>query len=196
MGTSESSVTQERVEELLAEWPDDPTQVAQKVIDKYGPPDEATPSRLIWFNNGPWKRSVMHREGTPHNFPMEHTDYFKQVIDYGVPPDKYDALGTFDGSVYVDRTKGELAATCHFEAANFLALNLAHEVITDEQSVDEARQIYAETIAKKQAGGSPAYTQGFQFDLPQGDQRDPDETILTQEMKQNAQQQVQGAESE
>lgn len=196
MGTSGSSTNQERVEEILAEWPADPTKVAQKVIDKYDLPDEASASRLIWFNNGPWKRSVMHREGTPHKFPMEHTDYFKQVIDYGVPPEKYDALGHFDGSVYVDRTKGELAATCHFEAANFLALNLTHDVITDEKSVDEARQAYAKIIARKKEGGSPAYTQGFQFDLPEGDQRDPDETILTEEMTQNAQQQVQGAESE
>lgn len=186
-------MAQERAEEIIAEWPDDPKKVAQKIIDKYGQPDEVMPSRLIWFNNGPWKRSVMHRDGTPHHFPHEHTDYFKQTIDYRISPDKYDDLGHFDGSVTVHRTRGELAAACHEEAANFLALNLAHEILTGEQSVDEARQFYAETVAKKKAGGSPAYMQEFTFDPPQGDQRDPDETILTDEMRQEAKQQIQGA---
>lgn len=104
--------------------------------DTHGPPDEAMPSRLIWFDNGSWKRTVMHRDGTPHTFPMEHTDYFKQVIHYGVPPDTYDDLGHFDGSVCVDRTNGELAATCRFEAANLQALNLAHDITAGEKQIE------------------------------------------------------------
>lgn len=189
-------MSQQRAADVIDDWPDDPRQVAKNVIDEYGPPDESTPSRLVWFDNGPWKRSVMRRDGTPHEFPMQHTDYLEQVIDYGVPPERYDDLGRFDGSVTVRRTRGELAAECHEEAANFLALNLAHEILAGERSVDEARQFYAESIAKKKAGGSPAYTEAFQFDLPEGDQRDPDEAVLTDELRQEARQQVQGVEGE
>jgi hypothetical protein len=53
-----------------------------------------------------------------------------------VPPDKFDELAEYDGSVIVERTKGEIAARCDLEGANFLALNLAHEIVTGKRSVD------------------------------------------------------------
>lgn len=186
--------THDSVEDIVAEWPDDPRSVAENVMDTYGEPDEATPSRLIWFDNGPWKRSILYRDGTPHQFPKEHSDLFEQTIDYGVDPEHYDDLGRFDGSVLVDRTKGELAAICHGEPANFLAINLAHDIVTGERSVEEARQFYAEAIAKKDAGDPPPYTQSFQFELPDGDQRDPDEAIIDEEMRAEAERDVEETE--
>ena len=196
MSESESTVSRNWVDELLADWPDDPTEVANEVIDRYGPPDEAMPSRLVWFDNGPWKRSVLRRDGVPHEFPAHHTDYLEQVVDYHVEPERHADLGRFDGSVTVRRTRGELSAECHGEPANFLALNLAHDVLTGEKSVEEAREAYTEIFARKQAGGTPEYVQGFQFQLPQGDQRDPDERTLSEEQKQEANQQVQPAEGD
>jgi len=186
-----STVSQDRVEDILSEWPDDPTQVANTVIDEYGAPDEATTTRLIWLENDPWKYSILYRDGVTHEFPAEHTDYLEQAIDYRVSPDRYDELGRFDGGVTVRRTRGELSAECHGEPANFLALNLAHDILTDEKSVEEARQAYTEIFARKEAGGQPDYIQDLQFDLPEGDQRDPDEKTVTEEIKQEAQQQVQ-----
>ncbi len=53
---------------------------------------------------------------------MKHTDLLEQFIDYKVPLDKYDDLAKFDGSVGVNRTKGELSARCDAEAHNLLAL--------------------------------------------------------------------------
>lgn len=184
--------TPDSVKSIIEEWPEDPREVAETVIEKYGEPDEATPSRLIWFDNGPWKRSVLRREAVVHKFPREHNDLFEQTIDYGVDPEHYDDLGRFDGSVHVDRTGGELSAMCHGEPANFLAINLAHDVITGQRSVEEAREFYAEAIAKKDAGNPPPYTQEFQFELPEGDQADPDEPAITDEMRERAQQEAGG----
>ena len=62
-------------------------------------------------------------------FPAPHPDVMKQAIDYRVALDKYDDLAMYDGSVIVERTKGELAARCEMEGANFLAINLAHDVV-------------------------------------------------------------------
>ena len=183
MTTSEPSVDQETVEEIIADWPEKPSEVAEKIMDKHGSPDEAAPSELLWYDTGPWKRTELYRDGVPHNFPKEHTDHLRQVIDYHVPPEKFDDLAQFDGSVYIDRTNGELAAKCEKEPANFVALNLAHDIITDEKSVDEAREEYAKTMVKKEMGASPDLTEGFQFDLPEDKQRDPDETIVTDAMK-------------
>lgn len=190
MGTTQLTDASDRSEEILEEWPEEPTNVAETVIDEYGQPDEAAPSRLIWRDNGPWKRSILRREGVTHEFPAEHVDFFEQVIDYHVDPDRVDDLARFDGSVTVRRTRGELSAECHGEPANFLALNLAHDVLTGEKSVEEAREAYSEIFARKEAGGTPDYVQGFQFDLPSGDQRDRDEKTVTEEMKRDAKRQV------
>ena len=50
---SASPVAAETVDLIVSAWPDVPREVAQTVMDKYGPPQEATPSRLIWFDNAP-----------------------------------------------------------------------------------------------------------------------------------------------
>ena len=185
--------SKETVEDVIADWPEKttgqqqrPRETAKKLLDKYGRPDEITPERLVWHDNGPWKRTEVRRDGPKHDFPIPHVDHLAQTIDYQVPLDKYDDLARFDGSTYPDRTKGELTATCHKEEANVLALNLAHDVVTDDRTVDEAREAYAKINAKLMAGGSPDYATAFQFSIPEGDQRDPDVTIATEEAKKNA----------
>jgi hypothetical protein len=54
----------------------------------------------------------------------------ESVIDYRVPPEQFSALAAFDGSVIAERTAGEVSARCHDEQANFLALNLMHDIVT------------------------------------------------------------------
>jgi hypothetical protein len=114
------------------------------MIEKYGQPDEVTAMRLVWHDNGPWKRTIVTKEETDHAFPMPHKDVLEQVIDYRVPTDKVDDLAKYDGSVIVERTKGELSARCDKEEANYLALNLANDVATGKKSPADAREQYAE----------------------------------------------------
>jgi hypothetical protein len=174
------------VGELTGDWPRYSRKTAETLVEKYGAPDEATTQRLVWHENGPWKRTILHREGPTHEFPIPHRDYLEQYVDYRVPPEKFDDLAQYDGSVHADRTRGELGASCHEESANFLAVNLAHDVVTDRKTVEEARDEYARTMAKGKAGGSPEYMQGLQFDPPRGGTRDPDVTIATEKAKRNA----------
>ena len=138
------------------------------MLEKYGAPAEATPTRLIWFNNGPWKRTIILKEETPHNFPMPHMDVMEQVINYRVPPDKFDNLARYDGSVIVERTRGEMSARCDKEEANFLALNLAHDIISGRRGVVAAREFYAEQIQELMAGRKGPYVTGLIFDVPRG----------------------------
>lgn len=181
--STDTTLDQQTVDDIIAEWPDEPTQIAEEMMDTYGLPDEGAPSELPWWDTGPWKRTELYRDGVPHEFPKEHTDYLKQVIDYHGPPEKFDELAQFDGSVYPDRTNGELAAKCDREAANFLAINLAHDLIKEETTVDDARQEYATTMVKMMAGADPDYTSGLQFGVPTRDVRDPDESVITDAMK-------------
>lgn len=64
--------TQESVSQIIESWPSTAKFAAKTTIEKYGPPAEATPTRLIWFNNGPWKRTIVNKEEVDHDFPMPH----------------------------------------------------------------------------------------------------------------------------
>lgn len=129
--------------QIISSWPEESREAAQIVIDTYGEPREATPSVITWHDTGAWKRIHAARVFHPHEFPIPHIDSVESVIDYQVPPDKLTPLGYFDGSVIVDRTAGEVSARCHDEQANFLALNLMHDIVTGKKSVEEARNYYA-----------------------------------------------------
>jgi hypothetical protein len=77
---------------------------------KYGSPKAITSTMLVWHNNGPWKKIIIHKEPVQHNFPMQHLDLLEQFVDYSVPADNYDELAQYDGSVVVARTVGEISA--------------------------------------------------------------------------------------
>lgn len=179
-----ASATQENhngdFEAIIAEWDETPQMIAETTINRHGPPDESVPSRLIWHHDdGPWKRTELFRDPVPHHFPMEHPDHLEQVIDYHVSPELYDCVARYDGSVMLERTKGEVSARCDEEELNFLAINLTHELVTTDMSVEDARRAYAEdAMAYKMENEEPPRTQGLQFELPEGDQRDPDVEII------------------
>ncbi|MBA2571307.1 MAG: hypothetical protein H0V04_09025, partial [Chloroflexi bacterium] len=80
---------------IVAAWPEKPAEVAGKLMQKYGPPNEAAETRLIWHANGPWKRTIVYRDEVPHNFPKPHTDLLEQFIDYRVPLGRFDDLAAY-----------------------------------------------------------------------------------------------------
>jgi len=165
--------------QTIADWPETPRTVANQMIQKYGQPEGITPSRLIWGNRGPWREIIVYREEIPHHFPKPHSDVLEQVINYRVPVEMYDDIAAYDGSVIVERTKGTMAARCDIEGANFLALNLAHDIVTGKRTVQQARQFYADTIRQLMAGETPEYTQRLLFAPPtQNAARDPDVTVI------------------
>ena len=173
-----SPVAMETVDQILGSWPDVSCEVAETVMEKYGPPQEATASFLVWHNNGPWKRTILNRDAVPHDFPMPHPDLLEQFVDYQVPPDKFDELAQYDGSVIVERTKGEISARCDKEEMNLLAINLANDIVTGKRSVEEARQFYAETAMAFKNGQSDPYVEGFVFELSEGNTNDPDHPAM------------------
>ncbi len=166
------------VEALIARWPEAPQTAARQLLGQYGAPNEATPTKLFWYRNGPWKRTVLTSDVVTHNFPSPHSDYLTQYIDYRVPADQFDALARFDGSCLVDRTTGEAAGRCDSEAANFLTLNLMHDIVSGKTSVEAARQTYAEQMAAYTLGRAAPYAERFQFAVPAGGTEDPDESMI------------------
>ena len=125
-----------QVEAIITGWPDAPQKGARQMLEQYGPPNEATPTKLFWYHAGPWKRILVTSDVLIHNFPAPHSDYLTQWIDYRVPPEKFDEIGRYDGSCLVDRTAGEAGARCDSEAANMITLNLMHDIVTGAKSVE------------------------------------------------------------
>lgn len=173
-------VTQQAVDTILAGWPEKQREVARHIVGRYGLPNGGTTtSRLTWLDNGPWKYSILYREEVPHNFPIKHTDVLEQAIAYRVPPEKYDELVAYNGSLTVRRTKGEMSVMCDKEERHFLALNLAHDIITGKLGVEEARRAYTTTVLAFMKGEKHPYTQALQFQLPQDNVGDPDRVTAT-----------------
>ncbi len=165
-------------ERIIETWPDPPKRVAEQMLEKYGPPNEATPTKLFWYRNGPWKRTELTSDVVAHNFPAPHTDFLTQVIDYRVPPGKISQIAEVDGSIVVDRTKGEVAARCDAEAANVLAMNIVHELVTGTRTVEEARDAIAQSTVAYSMGRSAPYAERLLFDVPPGGTEDLDEARI------------------
>lgn len=159
----------------IANWPEVSKMVAQTMIDKYGQPHGVTPDMLVWNNNGPWKRTIVSKDPVEHNFPAPHPDLLEQFINYKVPVDKYDDMAAYDGSVILERTKGEMSARCDKEGANFLAINLANDVATGTKSTEGARAYYTQAIKTfTETGVMDTYMKGIVFAVPGGGTADPD----------------------
>jgi hypothetical protein len=174
------------VKAYLADWPAMSTKSANQTIEKYGPPNEAIPSRMIWYNNGPWKRTIVYRDEVPHNFPQPHSDVVENFIDYHVPPEKFSELARFDGSVIVERTKGEVSARCDMEPANILALNMMHEIVTGKLTAEQAREKYSQETAAFVMNRPAPYAEKLQFELPSGGTMDTDEVTITSNLMDQA----------
>ncbi|NRF95300.1 hypothetical protein HQN89_30945 [Paenibacillus frigoriresistens] len=152
------------LDQILASWSGQPKDTAYMLIKKYGLPSEASARRIIWYNNGPWKRTIVHLDTVPHHFPTPHLDYLEQTIDYRVPPERFDELAKFDGSLYPDRTSGEATAKCDQEGANFMALNLMNDIVTHKLTAEQARQQATEIEKKfRLHGQSSPYIERFLF---------------------------------
>lgn len=175
--------------ETIQRWPRESRDAAQLIIDKYGEPDEATDSQLVWRKCGEWKRIVATKAFYQHDFPAPHQDSVESFIDYRVPPGKFSDLAAFDGSVMVERTAGEVSARCHDEEANRLALNLMHDIVTGAKTVEEARSYYAEEFLDHRRGKPTPYMEKLRFEVPGGDTADPDRRLISDE-------QIAGAKAE
>ncbi len=179
---AEQLVELSQAQTLVSRWPKAAKMVAEQMLEQYGPPNEATPTKLFWYRTGPWKRIELTSDAVVHNFPSPHSDFLTQYIDYRVPLGRFDAIAAFDGSCLVDRTAGEAAARCDSEAANILTLNLMHAIVTGKTTVDEARKTYAETLSAYTLGRAAPYAERFQFRLPEGGTEDADEPNIAGSM--------------
>ena len=150
----------------LAGWPVERQVLAAHLVTLYGNPQEITPHSLTWYENGPWKRTVLYKEGDLHRFPLPHPDVLWQTINYKVPLNKVEPLMTYDGSILVDRTRGELTVHCDSEAANILTFNLANTIVTGENTVEQALAYHGQVIEGLRIHEPEEYPLKLRFKYP------------------------------
>ena len=173
-------VTQEGLDKMTAEWPEASRSAITSMTGKYGLPSAVTEDMVVWSTSAPFKRSVIFKEEVNHQFPIEHSDVLMQTVDYRVPADKVSQLTKFDGSLLIDRTKGELSARNDKEEMNILSLNLADKIVRGEMTVEQARREYSKNAEAFAAGTSSSLISALNFSS-RGDTSDPDTMMQSQQ---------------
>lgn len=148
---------------LTAGWPEASTLAAREIIVKHGDPQETTSETLIWRNIAPFKRIIVHKTTYQHKFPFLHQNAVEHVVDYRAPASKVQSVWNYNGSIVLDRTKGEMSAFGDNESQNILALNLAHDVLTGKRGTDNARVTYGKEMLSYMNGNMTAMTQVLSF---------------------------------
>jgi hypothetical protein len=171
----------DRKTSFWADWPSLARKAAARIYDKYGGPDGVLPGQVVWENEGPWLRIAVFKDPVQHNFPLPHLDVVEHEIAYPVQADKLSELAQFNGSIVAARTRGTLTVRGPSEAMNLLALNLAHEIITEATTVEAARRTCAGIVQQLSQGTVHPYLQDLQFRVAaRGGTGDPDEAVLPQ----------------
>jgi hypothetical protein len=144
--TSSTPAAHDWAARTLKDWPVERQVLAAHLVTRYGEPQEVTPRSVSWYDNGPWKRTILYKDGDVHRFPLSHRDVLWQTINYKVPTNKVGALLSYDGSILVDRTRGEITVHCDSEEANTLILNIANDIVTGEDTVEQAMAFHAQVV--------------------------------------------------
>lgn len=149
---------------LIVHWPARPRALARLMIEKYGGPDEIVASQVSWSRRGPWRKIVVFRDPDPSG----GQDHLLQSVAYGaVPVNGLSALGAFGRGASYDAAAHELSARTDSQETNYLALNLADEVVRGRRSVKDAQDFYDAASHLAAAGKGSPYMSGLMFE-PRG----------------------------
>lgn len=155
---------------VIAAWPDAAKELAHAMMSEYGRPDDYTDRSLVWFYNGPWKRTVVHRDSPKRRFfGGDKHFHLEQVVSYRVPKDKLRDLKRFSSELAVDAGSDELSVRSDSQGRNFLTLNLADEIATGARGPDEAWEFLTRVTRLTQAGKSSPYAGGLRFQARDGE---------------------------
>lgn len=140
-------------------WPNQAKDLAGSLLGEYGAPDETAEDRLSWINAAPWSRIVVYRDPQGPDQPA----HLLQAVPYRVPLKKWRSLSAFHRGAAYDPVREELVARTDREDTNFLALNLAEEVVRARRTGAEADAFFDKTVALSYSGKGSAYLRKLLF---------------------------------
>jgi hypothetical protein len=150
-------------EDIIRHWPDLSRKTARALLEKYGPADASGPNALAWRGNGLWNKTVVYGRSTKYPRVDGEPAILRQIIGYRVPDDKLADLRRFDRRLVVDEAATEISFQSARESTNFLALNLADEIVHRRRTVAQARRFFRYAEQLRMSGKSSKYENGFLF---------------------------------
>jgi hypothetical protein len=159
MDLGEISLSGETPESIILLWPTFSYRLARLMIARYGQPTRASDHSLVWSGNGQWARTVVYRDTQKSGGGSR----LEQSVAYRVPEARLGDLARFDEDIEVDRKEGWLTARSDDEAENFLALNLADEVLKGRRTPSQAAEFRRSAARLRDAGKSLPYFERLLF---------------------------------
>jgi hypothetical protein len=147
--TAPSTAALAWAQKSLAGWPEATRRLGAQLMTKYGQPAEVTARQVTWVGNGQWARTTLYQEGAQQNFAAPHKNVLEQAVLYKVPVDKLVPLAQFNRSLAPNLARGELVSSADSEELNFLAINVADDVVKGERTPEEARIYFAQLVRAK-----------------------------------------------
>lgn len=144
-------------ESIILQWPTYSYRLARFMISKYGQPAQSSDARLVWVNAGPWKRSVVYRG------PVDGGARLEQEIDFDVAEDERGELLLFAREAGLSLESGRLVAASNAESDNFLAVNLADEIVRGKRTAKEASDFRRQLLRLQDSGKSSPYLERLLF---------------------------------
>jgi hypothetical protein len=125
-------------------WPAASQTVAKQNIGKYGIPTEGDAEKLVWMNNGPYKQTIIYKEGMTHKCAKTHTDVVVQVIEMRVPAHKLFEFQQYavKAGIIVYKNRNLISSSCDNDAVNVLNFNLAYELVNGSKSLTQVMALY------------------------------------------------------
>lgn len=160
---AEISLSGETPESVILLWPTYSYRLARLMIAKYGQPNEATDHSLVWEANGQWKRTVVYRVPPMGRTLTRGGGRLEQTVAYRVPARRLADLALFDKTIEADPKDGRLTARSDDESENFLALNLADEVLRGRRTPREAADFRRSATRLRDSGKSSPYFDRLMF---------------------------------
>lgn len=156
-GLDDISLSGSTPESIILQWPTYSYRLARFMIAKYGQPAQSSDVRLVWVNAGPWKRSVVYR------VPIDGGARLEQEVEYDVAEDERGELLLFAREAGLSVESGRLVAVSNAESDNFLAINLADEIVRGKRSAKKASDFRRQILRLQDSGKSSPYLERLLF---------------------------------
>jgi len=163
-GLDDVSVSGTTAESVILQWPTFSYRLARYMISKYGQPAEWSDVKLVWRDNGPWKKTAVYRVPPGGSVLGEGAGRLEQNVAYRVPEGKRAELLKFDDELGVDDKTGWITVLSNSENENFLAVNLADEIARGKRTAKEAADFKLQLRRLQDAGKSSPYLDRLLFD--------------------------------
>ena len=128
--------------ESLEKWEHkDAKAYAETLIEKYGEPDTASDSMILWE-----KDRISKDESIKHNFPKPHRDFVYSTMTIDIPENLMEAIAKASESIIVDQLKNEVTTRCGDIIANAITLGFVQKLVDGKIDPENTKEEYKKHI--------------------------------------------------